>query len=58
VTAEKERKAAEKARKLAEAKCADAATAFKKIYNLCNNGSDSSQADVLCEISDISESML
>ncbi|MFZ4563642.1 MAG: hypothetical protein ACOYNU_09720, partial [Bacteroidales bacterium] len=53
--AEAERKAAEKKAKLLAVKCADSSTAFKKIYDLCNGCSQKTQAEVLCEISDIAE---
>lgn len=54
--AEVKAKAAEKARKLAEAKCKDAATAFKKILDICN-GLSVPQADMLVEIALICEAM-
>jgi hypothetical protein len=60
IASEKERKIAEKKAKLLAAKCADAATAFRKILDICTGPADLdvSQAACLTEIALIAEAML
>jgi chemosensory pili system protein ChpA (sensor histidine kinase/response regulator) len=53
VQAEKERKVAEKALKLSAAKCANAATAFQKILDICNG--TQSAMEMVTEIAIIAE---
>jgi hypothetical protein len=56
--ADTERKAAEKMLKLQKAKCADAATAFGKILDICNNPDNVSDLEARAQVAIIAEAML